>query len=123
MPWREDERYPDACRLRLAVGSRIVKEVRSFKTTTEAHFVAGLLDSQGIQCEVREGALESFGKGEPGQPFFPSVWVLRDEDLAGAVELLDEHPRARAVGWSCPQCQSENEAPFDACWSCGAERP
>jgi hypothetical protein len=123
MPRSQGERYFDECPVPLEVGSRIVKEVRSFKTTTEAHFVAGLLDSQGIPCEVREGALESFGRGEPGQPFYPSVWVLRDEDLADAVRILDEHPRAHAAGWSCPKCKCENETPFDACWSCGAERP
>jgi hypothetical protein len=100
-----------------------VKEVRLFKTITEAHFVAGLLDSQGIQCEVREGALEATGRGATGQPFFPSVWVLRDEDLAGTLRVLDEHPHTRAAAWSCPNCKSENEPQFDACWSCGADRP
>ncbi len=100
-----------------------MKEVRTFKTITEAYFVAGLLDSQGIQCEVREGALEAAGKGEAGQPFFPSVWVLQDEELAEALKILDEHPRTREAGWSCPKCGSENEAQFDACWSCDADRP
>ncbi len=82
MPRSPGEGHLDECPLHLQVGSRLMKEVRPFKTTTEAHFVAGLLDSQGIPCEVREGALESFGRGEPGQPFYPSVWVLRDEDFA-----------------------------------------
>jgi len=30
---------------------------------------------------------------------------------------------AKLQPWVCPGCKNENEPQFDACWSCGAERP
>jgi len=75
-------------------------------------------DGPLLPCLALEGA--STLVEQP--PVVPTLWVLRDTDLRAAVELLIERPDARARPWSCPKCKSENEAQFDACWSCGAER-
>jgi hypothetical protein len=94
-----------------------MKELRSYAVPMEAHLAAGLLEARGIPCEVRDNTL-----GEQ-PPFVPTLWILRDSDLRAAIELLSERPDASARPWSCPKCRSQNEAPFDACWSCGTERP
>jgi len=99
-----------------------MKKALSYDTVTEAEFAAGLLDTKGISCEVRNEAIALVGGVGAPLSFFPEVWVLRDEDLPAALKILERHRDSHAPGWSCPKCGSKNEAPFDACWSCGTER-
>jgi hypothetical protein len=94
-----------------------MKRVLAYDTDFEAQFAAGLLEDRGIPCEVREG------QSRGGVPVLPELWVLRDDDIGAASEALEERPNSRGFGWSCPNCRNENEAAFDACWSCGAARP
>jgi hypothetical protein len=93
-----------------------MKELRSFKTTMEAHFAAGRLEAQGITCEVRENST-----GEGGGPR-TAIWILRDSDLPAAIGVLDRKPENALKPWSCPGCKQPNDALFDACWSCGGTR-
>ena len=93
-----------------------MKLVRAFENAFDAQFAAGLLEEQGIPCEVRDHALSE----DP--PFMPELWVLRDDDLRAAAAAQQARPEARGFGWSCPKCRTQNEAAFDACWSCGAAR-
>jgi len=98
------------------VHCRSVKEVRIYKTETEADCDAGLLLAQGIPCEVRNRRRSNVSALEP------SVWVVKDEDLSRALEVLDYRPDPSGRAWVCPKCKSESEAQFDACWSCGTDR-
>lgn len=100
-----------------------MREVRSFDTTAEANLAAGLLRAREIPCEVRGEAIALAGGMGAGFPFSPSVWIQRDEDLAVALKILGERQDVRAPAWICPACRSRNETSFDACWSCGTERP
>ena len=93
-----------------------MKELRSYNSSTEAHFIAGLLRTRGIPCEVRDNPVSE----EP--PFAPSIWILNDAHLGAATEVLKEKRSAAGWPWSCSRCASENEPQFNACWSCGAER-
>ena len=93
-----------------------MKQFRKFNTIAEAELAAGLLDLQGIRCEARHGLYHLNPKTRP------SVWLEQEEDFEAAVKILDEPPKPRGPGWSCPACRSENEAQFDACWSCGSPR-
>lgn len=100
-----------------------MRKALSFDTVTEAEFAAGLLHTAGISCEVRNGAIALTGGLGTPLPFFPEVWVLSEEELPAALHILERHRDAHAPGWACPKCGGKNEAPFDACWSCGADRP
>jgi hypothetical protein len=93
-----------------------MKQVRTYDTEAEAEYEAGLLEAQGIACEVRDR------NHVRGSGFLPALWVLRDEDVQAALEALNYRPNARGWPWICSKCKSENEPQFDACWSCGAER-
>jgi len=66
---------------------------------TEAHFLKGLLASQGIEAEIRAEALFS-ARGElpVTSDTCPSVWVLDDSQL------------------------EELEPQFTECWRCGTAR-
>jgi len=43
------------------------------------------LQASGIECEMRN---EHLSPAIPGAPFYPELWVLRDEQFAEARELL-----------------------------------
>jgi hypothetical protein len=96
---------------------------------TEAHLVAGLLESGGIGAEVQGEALFSARGEVPITPStLPSVWVLDDSQVDEALELI-RRPRpdaaaATAAGpsWLCGGCGEAIEAQFTTCWKCGAER-
>lgn len=100
-----------------------MKEVLAYDTVTEAEFAAGLLQTAGISCEVRNEATSITGGIGTMLPFPPQIWVLRDEDLPRALDILKTHRRSGGAIWKCPSCRNENEPAFDACWSCGTERP
>lgn len=100
----------------------VMKEVLAYDTVTEAEFAAGLLQVAGIPCEVRNEATSFTGGVGTMLPFPPQIWVLRDEDLPAALDILRTHPRSGGPGWKCQNCGTANEVGFDACWSCGADR-
>ena len=97
---------------------------------TEAHFVRGLLEADGIHAEVRGETL--FGaRGEaPATPdTLPSVWVSNDDDAPRALLILADYGREQppdaehAGNWVCPGCAERVESQFTECWHCGASRP
>ena len=61
---------------------------------TEAHFLKGMLASQGIEAEIRAEALFS-ARGElpVTSDTCPSVWVLDDSQLDRALLLIAEYER------------------------------
>ena len=91
----------------------------------EAQFLADFLDRHLIAARVL-GDYLSGAAGELPLDVYPTVWVLEDEDLPRARELL-----ARFLGqassepgpsWICPGCGERVEAGFDLCWNCGRSR-
>jgi Putative prokaryotic signal transducing protein len=95
---------------------------------TEAHFLKGLLESNGIPSEVQGEAL--FGvRGEiPFTEAFPEIWVLNDDQVDQALKVLrnrssetDEVDERQS--WQCSNCGEAVESQFTACWSCNADRP
>jgi hypothetical protein len=83
-----------------------------------------LLEQAEIPCLVRNAdlsmALSELTPMESG----PEIWILNDEDLPRAGEILGEW-RAAAVEdpgpWVCP-CGEALEGQFTSCWKCGRER-
>ena len=96
---------------------------------TEAHFLKGLLASQGIETEIRGEALFS-ARGElpVTSDTCPSVWVLDDSQLDRALLLIAEYERRErppdtlGVPWRCSSCGEELEPQFTECWRCGTAR-
>ena len=95
---------------------------------TEAHFLKGLLESNGIPSAVRGEAL--FGvRGEiPFTEALPAIWVLNDDQVGEALKVLrnrssetDEVDKRHS--WRCSNCGETVQSQFTACWSCNADRP
>jgi hypothetical protein len=65
--------------------------------------------------------------GELPADVYPSVWVIYDEDLPRARELLarfiEDSDREGARSWVCRGCGELIDGHFDLCWRCGAEHP
>ena len=96
------------------------------KHPTEAHLVAGLLTTHGIEAQVRGEALFSVrGEVPVAGSTLPSVWVVDDSQITQALDLLKTD--ARAVGgdrpWTCVQCGESVDAQFQQCWNCGSPIP
>ncbi len=93
----------------------------------EAQFLRDFLDRHRIPSVVL-GDYLSGAAGELPATLFPAVWVLEEEDLERALELL---PRFIAEGkgqpggpaWICDACGEEVEGDFALCWNCGHPRP
>ena len=56
------------------------------------------LEAAGINCEMRN---EYVSPAMPGAPFYPELWVLKDEQFAEASELL--------AAWRQPDSPSKTQ--------------
>lgn len=91
----------------------------------EAQFLVDFLDRYLIQAAVL-GDYLSGAFGELPVDIFPTVWVLEDDDLPRAQELLARFLLQAAAepgpAWVCPACGEQVEEGFDLCWNCGRAR-
>jgi hypothetical protein len=93
----------------------------------EAQFLRDFLDRHLIETVV----LGDYLAGAAGQlpaDIFPEVWVLDDDDLERARELLPRfinQSKADPGGapWTCEACGKAVEDDFSVCWNCGRPRP
>jgi hypothetical protein len=93
---------------------------------TEAHLLAGVLESEGIPSEVRSEALFSASGEIPIGEALPEIWVLNDDQAAAARDVLRKRSTdANTAGeaWQCSGCGETVEPQFTACWKCNAEKP
>lgn len=99
------------------------------KDPMEAHWLAGLLESQDISARV-EGELTFGARGEAplDGSTLPQI-VVDDEDAERAAEVIRDalskkgSATAGAADWVCAACAESVEAQFTECWKCGAARP
>ncbi len=90
-------------------------------TLIEIHAWKGLLETQGIDVELKGEALLG-ATGEFGfDASYAEVWVLKSKENE-AKQLLDSTKHLGAQ-WICKECAEENESSFELCWQCGAEAP
>jgi len=81
-----------------------------------------LLESHGIRTFIRN----QYGSSVMGEvPFLevvPQLYVLRECDVARAVELLklDLPDEQEVEDWVCPECGADVDGHFSCCWKCGA---
>jgi hypothetical protein len=107
----------------------VARKVFVAQHPTEAHFVRGLLESDGIAAEIRgESIFGVRGEAPPSADTLPTVWVVDEGDAARAMAILSKFGRqAGAVAlpatWPCPQCGESIESQFTDCWHCATSRP
>ena len=62
-----------------------MKRLFSSPDSAEIGLLRSRLEAAGIDCEIRN---EHLSPAMPGAPFYPELWVLKDEEFAEASELL-----------------------------------
>jgi len=86
----------------------------------EAGFLRGLLDSAGIEVQLRSMELWTaaveiyYSEGAR-----PSIWVRKRELEAARQVLTRRHEAGGGERWTCPNCGERLEAQFTDCWQCG----
>jgi hypothetical protein len=88
---------------------------------TEAGFVNGLLEREGIDTIVADA------KVAPQTARLRAVYVLDEAQVARAREIVSHYLRGEPLtdpksyrSWRCRACNELVEGQFQACWKCGA---
>ena len=84
-----------------------------------------ILDQAGIPNMVRNQQLTMLAGEVPFAEVFPELWVINDEDLPRAQELLANWEQSESVGttdWTCAACGEHHDKEYTACWKCGREK-
>ena len=101
-----------------------MKRLYSSLNISEIGLLKSLIEEDGIPCFIRDER-SSLAMGEvPFLDCMPELWVVDDADSPRAQALLEKWHGAEpapAEPWTCPQCGTENEGQFGACWQCGYE--
>jgi len=99
----------------------LIKVYESFDFSHVGH-LQSLLESHGIRTFLRN----QFGSSVMGEvPFVevvPQLFVLRDQDMGRALDLLRLEAAVEPDGdpVACPACGVEVGVNFSQCWCCGA---
>jgi len=99
-----------------------MKRLLAHESLAHVGHLRNLLEQSGIPCLIKNEAL-SGGLGEiPFLDCLPELWVVHDEQLARARELLrdTDGPPGAQVRWRCRHCGTANDGQFAVCWQCGA---
>lgn len=97
--------------------------VYSTSNTLLVNHVRNLLETAGIEVQMKNEFLGG-GAGElPPTEAWPELWVA-EEDFSRAEQVIDEFQNAESLpAWRCPKCGERVEGQFSVCWNCGTPRP
>ncbi len=95
------------------------------RDSLEARQLIDALAAHRIEATVL-GEYLSGAAGELPAFNFPWVWLINNDDLRPAQDVLDGFLASRGSlpkkgPWVCPSCGAQVDAGFDICWQCGAE--
>jgi len=93
-------------------------KVQSLRIAAEIHNLKNVLESRGIQCEIRGEHLRA-GMGET----WTELWIVEDAMKEAAERIMAEGGDKQAKPWMCPKCENSVDGEFDQCWNCQAYRP
>lgn len=106
-----------------------MKRVYSAQHPPEAHYVKGLLEEQGIACEIRGESLSAAQGGVPiTTETAPTVWIRDGMQYQTARAIIADYERQQrrpvssGPSWVCRSCGEECEGQFAQCWNCLAPR-
>jgi hypothetical protein len=99
-----------------------VRRLRQAPNLAIASLWADVLREAGIAVSVQRQYLSSAAGELPPDQCLPEVWVLHEEQLAAAQELLDGLLSLPQRRWRCA-CGELVEGGFESCWNCGRPMP
>jgi len=97
-----------------------MKKIYSYDNRLIVYNLKNLLESEGINCEVRN----EFAGGGVGDlatfDTWPEIWIESDHDEKRAIQLINQVMLSQPKdNWFCRHCHEENGFAFKICWSCG----
>ena len=95
------------------------------RDSLEARQLVDVLAAHHVEATVL-GEYLSGAAGELSALHFPWVWLINNDDLSAAQEVLEGFLVSRGSlpkrgPWVCPQCGAQVDAGFDICWQCGTQ--
>lgn len=92
----------------------------------EAQLLKDFMQYRGVETVIIGDYLAG-AAGELPVNIYPEVWVLKDDDLTKAEQLVQEFSSIGVENpskgvWRCPTCGEEVEANFGLCWNCATPR-
>ena len=107
-------------------GDAPVQRIYTAQNPLMVAHVRNLLEEDNIEVVMRNFGLLG-GAGElPPTAVWPELWLVNDSDEPRARRIVDAALAENAEpgqAWACAECGEVMEGQFDACWSCGAQRP
>ena len=91
----------------------------------EVESLREILEQSGIPCILKNQFNTYLAGGVPFIEVFPEIWVIKDEDVSKAKDILDYWSKAAPVegfSWACSQCGEKLDKEFTSCWKCGKDR-
>ena len=102
-----------------------MKKLYSASDTVMAGYLQSVLESEGIDCWIKNLSL-SGGIGElPPNECWPEIWLRHDRDYNRALAIVSAFVKPSGTShsaWQC-SCGEQLEGQFEVCWKCGASRP
>lgn len=89
----------------------------------EGNLIRGLLESAGIEVELRGEALSGAYPGIPKVSETRLFVVPGVRDEAHAIIEQYESRNAQTRHWTCASCGESNTAAFETCWQCQTAAP
>ena len=82
-----------------------------------------ILEAHGIEVFLKnEFAQSGIGETSPIDTW-PELWLVDDDSYAQALAILENSlSDADAPDWTCQACGESNDASFEICWQCQADR-
>lgn len=104
-----------------------MQKVYSHQNGAMVHLVRNELETHGIEAIVRGEHAAAVMGGGAGVDAWVELWIVDEDRVPEAERIVQEVMAAESAEagepWACPQCGTEVEAQFGACWNCGADRP
>ncbi len=94
------------------------KKLLTSADRTEIGFYQGVLESEGIQCLVKNEFLAGAMGELPVNETWPELWVEELELSRANLILEDLKPTKGGDAWQCQNCGEWIEAQFSDCWRC-----
>lgn len=102
-----------------------MKRIFASQDNTVIAIVCGLLADEGIETAIHNENMSTVSGEVPFTLAMPEVWIVRDEDEAQALAIVERFDSGEArdqqskESWKCSHCGEMIEGQFSACWKCG----
>jgi hypothetical protein len=106
-----------------------MKKVFAAKDPAVMVIVRDLLSRDGIETKVLNEHTASVLGEIPFLLGQPELWVLRDEDVPAARDIVARYASGAILdelsheSWTCATCGEVNEGQFTQCWKCEENDP